>query len=312
MRLFFLILLSFCFHTVLLGQTHVGDTIYYSVNWQLVENKSESEYYKYTIKEAENKWRRKIFYSSNDQLKSDITLKSINPVIYDNVNISYHRNGQVSHQKVNGVSTSYYESGEIRSEFKKDRRIEYYQNGQRSFEIIHKTDTSDVNCRFWDVEGNPILESKTGTLEFEPDMEGNTRFIEFDNCKTVKTGYLMDGEEVLDANGSFIGGKTAYANYLRKNLKYPDQARRMGIEGKVYIQFLIEQDGSVVNAKVLRGISRDCDEEALRVISQSPAWHPATSKKKPIKQRFIIPIVFKLEGKAPSDKKKNKKNKRRS
>ena len=82
--------------------------------------------------------------------------------------------------------------------------------------------------------------------------------------------------------------------YVRKKLKYPSQARRMGIEGKVFIQFVVGKDGEITEVKVIRGVGAGCDEEAARVIKSSPKWTPGKQRGQAVKVRMVLPITFKL------------------
>jgi periplasmic protein TonB len=86
----------------------------------------------------------------------------------------------------------------------------------------------------------------------------------------------------------------AWNDFLRKNLKYPKQAREMGIEGTVYAVFEIRTDGSVQNVELLRGIGAGCDEEAMRVIKASPKWQVGKQRGRPVNVRMRLPIRFKL------------------
>jgi periplasmic protein TonB len=90
------------------------------------------------------------------------------------------------------------------------------------------------------------------------------------------------------------GGYQAFYEYVGKRMKYPPQARRMGIEGKVYIQFVVDRDGSLTEVQAVKGIGAGCDEEAVRVLQSAPKWSPPKQRGKPVKQRIIIPIIFKL------------------
>jgi protein TonB len=69
----------------------------------------------------------------------------------------------------------------------------------------------------------------------------------------------------------------------------------MGIEGKVFVEFIVDKDGKLTNIKVVRGIGGGCDEEAIRVISRMPNWKPGKQRGMPVKVRMIIPIHFVLE-----------------
>jgi protein TonB len=90
------------------------------------------------------------------------------------------------------------------------------------------------------------------------------------------------------------GGYQAFYEYVGKRLKYPAQARRMGIEGKVYVQFVVDKDGSLTEVQAVKGIGAGCDEEAVRVLQSAPKWSPPKQRGKPVKQRIILPITFKL------------------
>lgn len=92
-----------------------------------------------------------------------------------------------------------------------------------------------------------------------------------------------------------IGGMPAFYKYISDNLKYPSIAKDLAIEGRVIVQFVIEKNGSLTNIEVLRGIGGGCDEEAVRVISEARAWKPAKQRGKFVKQRKVIPIVFKVK-----------------
>lgn len=91
-----------------------------------------------------------------------------------------------------------------------------------------------------------------------------------------------------------IGGMGAFYTYVGKNLSYPNQARRMGIEGKVFVQFVVDKDGSITEVQAIKGIGAGCDEEAVRVISQAPKWKAGKQRGRPVKVRMILPITFKL------------------
>ncbi|WP_420317715.1 TonB family protein [Ekhidna sp.] len=101
-------------------------------------------------------------------------------------------------------------------------------------------------------------------------------------------------ETVVEVSASFPGGIEAFYEYISKNLKYPVQASRLGVEGRVFIQFIVEEDGSISSIEVVKGIGAGCDAEALRVLTNSPKWIPAKVNGKTIRQKLIQNIAFKL------------------
>lgn len=101
-------------------------------------------------------------------------------------------------------------------------------------------------------------------------------------------------EAVVDVQPQFPGGEEARMQYLMNNIKYPQEARDESIEGTVYVQFIVEADGSITNAKVLRGIGGGCDEEALEVVENMPDWEPGKKDGEPVRTQFNMPIRFAL------------------
>ncbi len=93
----------------------------------------------------------------------------------------------------------------------------------------------------------------------------------------------------------FQGGMAQMYAYLQKNAKYPDMEFDAGIQGKVFIEFVVERDGSVEDVKVRRGVSPGLDKEALRVVRSMPKWSPGKMNGKAVKVRFTIPVDFKLK-----------------
>jgi periplasmic protein TonB len=99
---------------------------------------------------------------------------------------------------------------------------------------------------------------------------------------------------VVEETATPKGGLPAFYKYVGEKMKYPAQARRMGVEGKVFVQFVIGKDGSINDVKIIKGIGAGCDEEASRVMQSAPAWNPGKQRGKPVKQRYTLPIIFKL------------------
>jgi protein TonB len=90
------------------------------------------------------------------------------------------------------------------------------------------------------------------------------------------------------------GGMKAFYQYISKNLTYPAFARRNNVEGRVYIEFVVEKDGSLTDIKVIKGIGGGCDDEALRIISEAPKWNPGKQRGRPVRVKMILPILFQL------------------
>ena len=106
--------------------------------------------------------------------------------------------------------------------------------------------------------------------------------------------------EYLDNMPEFPGGEKAMMEWLSQNILYPKEAVDGKIEGRVMISFVIEKDGSVSNAKVIRGIDESLDNEALRVVNAMPNWKPGMQDDQPARARFTIPVSFKLPRSTPA------------
>ena len=91
---------------------------------------------------------------------------------------------------------------------------------------------------------------------------------------------------------TFTGGDAARMKFLMKNLKYPKDARENGIEGTVYVEFVVEKNGSLTNINIKRGIGGGCDQESVRVVKLMPKWRPGMQNSKPVKTKFVMPIKF--------------------
>lgn len=91
------------------------------------------------------------------------------------------------------------------------------------------------------------------------------------------------------------GGMAGLMQFLSKNIKYPTIAQENGTQGRVTVQFVVNKDGSIVDAKVLRGVDPYLDKEALRVINSMPKWKPGMQRGKPVRVKYTVPVMFRLQ-----------------
>lgn len=113
----------------------------------------------------------------------------------------------------------------------------------------------------------------------------------------------VEEEEVVEAEiftiveemPEFPGGMQKLADYLAKNIKYPQMARESGIQGRVFVNFVVEPDGHVSNVNVMRSLGGGCDEEAMRVVKAMPKWKAGKQRGKPVRVSYILPVNFKLQ-----------------
>lgn len=124
-------------------------------------------------------------------------------------------------------------------------------------------------------------------------VEGPTEVI-FD--EPVEEVVVDDNElfTVVDQQPEFEGGYDAMMNFIKANMKYPANARRMQIEGTVHVSFIVSKTGTISDVRVLRGIMTECDREAIRVVQLMPAWKPGKQNGRNVNVRFILPLKFRL------------------
>jgi periplasmic protein TonB len=99
---------------------------------------------------------------------------------------------------------------------------------------------------------------------------------------------------IVEENAEPRGGMSAFYQYVSTQIKYPAQARRMRVEGRVFVEFVIGKDGKITDVVAVKGIGAGCDEEAVRIIQNSPPWKPGKQRGKPVRQRMVLPIIFKI------------------
>lgn len=147
------------------------------------------------------------------------------------------------------------------------------------------------------VDNDAIVEDD---LNIDAEADENTQMEEY---KAVVATQVAE-EEVAEAEiftvvedaPAYPGGDEARIRFLQENIKYPQMARESGIQGTVYVTFVVERNGSVTDVRVLRGIGGGCDEEAIRVIQAMPRWNPGKQRGKPVRVQFNMPIKFTLAG----------------
>jgi len=148
----------------------------------------------------------------------------------------------------------------------------------------------------------PIIEEIPDEVEIEEKIEVNFD-VDVKEETVIKEIQIADApvEEKADQIFDVVenppepaGGFEGWNKYLSSNLKYPTQARRMGIEGTVYVVFVVNTDGSIQDVDILRGIGGGCDEEAIRVVKAAPKWTPGRQRGRPVRVKMRLPIRFKL------------------
>ena len=147
----------------------------------------------------------------------------------------------------------------------------------------------------------PVIEIVEDEVEVE-EIEIEEVEVDEDTEIEIQEIEIVEEEEaepeifaVVEEMPSFPGGTEMLRKYMTKNVKYPAMARENSIEGTVYISFVVDPQGNIKNAKVIRGIGGGCDEEALRVVKAMPKWSPGKQRNKPVNVSCTLPVKFGLQ-----------------
>jgi protein TonB len=113
--------------------------------------------------------------------------------------------------------------------------------------------------------------------------------------KTVVSKKNQKVFDVVEQMPEFPGGMEALFKYMAENMKYPEDAKKQQVEGRVLVQFIVETDGSVSNTEVLMRVFPSLDAEAVRVISGMPKWIPGKQNGKVVRVKYTIPVSFRFK-----------------
>ena len=163
-----------------------------------------------------------------------------------------------------------------KQEEQKPQPVETPQQTTQLEIVDDDVETEDLNINA-EVEQNEVIEEYVAPEVVEEEVSETEIF------------------QIVEEMPSFPGGEGKLMEYVAKNIKYPQIARETGIQGRVFVGFVVEPDGSISNVKLLRGIGGGCDEEAMRVIKSLPKWKPGKQRGKPVRVSYQIPVFFKLQ-----------------
>jgi TonB family protein len=248
----------------------------------------------------------KSFYCVNNKIRSkefyDLSTNSGSSYLY-------HPNGRMKvkmnfkNANIFGLVTEYFSNGKVKS-------TKLYNESTRRPDL----NIFYILINAWDSTGQQMVKNKEGYYkdEFE---EGSVKnglrdsvwIISSKNSKCIekyKSGQLSEGVQQVDGKSFYYvkietsaepnGGLVKFFSKINNSLKYPQSVRRIGVEGKVFIEFIIEPTGDLTNFKIVKGIHKDCDQEAIRVISLTSPWLPARQRGVPVRTKYSLPINFKL------------------
>jgi TonB family protein len=259
---------------------------YFDKDWKATSDTTIAQFYR-TIDEVNGIYIVKDFFWS-DTLQMIAECSSTSPKLnFDGKAKWYFSNGRMQKEAFyeknspRGVMKTYYENGTLHS-------VQIYGKDKYSF------------CQYWNSEGVPMLVNGTGFVieETSDFMYASHREVK---DSTVVASYSISkiNQDTLyvlcDKAAAYKGGQKKLYKGLSEVFRYPAEARRFGIEGRVFVQFVVNEQGQTTDVKVIKGLGYGCDEAAMDAISKQNKWIPANHKGKPVKSTMVIPMAFKLK-----------------
>jgi periplasmic protein TonB len=122
--------------------------------------------------------------------------------------------------------------------------------------------------------------------------DDNTPLIPVEYHPEIDENKIEDAVNVSEKPFFGIGGDNEFRGWISKNIHYPEEAIAAEVQGRVYVKFVVEKDGSISNVKVSRSVDPELDKEAIRVIEASPKWNPGKQQGKPVRVNYYFPITF--------------------
>jgi TonB family protein len=166
--------------------------------------------------------------------------------------------------------------------------------GPEAPESLAQMATADITAK---IEAAASDSSASDSSASEPEMLRQIDVARADTDTVVNVNQIFT---IVDQAPQFSGGREALQSYLASTLEYPEIARRAGIQGMVVVQFVVNEQGQILDPVVLRNLGAGLDEEALRAVRNMPRWEPGVHKGVPVKVRFTLPIPFKLPEGTPA------------
>ena len=141
------------------------------------------------------------------------------------------------------------------------------------------------------VDDNVELEDELELDDMEMDEDQNVEIMDFEEEVEVDENQIFVAVEKMP---NFPGGQAALMKYLQKNLKYPRLAQENGIQGRVYVNFVVGKKGEITKIKIVKGVDKSLDQEAMRVVQNMPHWEPGEQMGKAVNVSCNVPINFNL------------------
>jgi TonB family protein len=256
---------------------------YFDSKWHAVFDSTTAVYYR-TVENAGAGFIVRDYYKSTDKLQMVAECSSVSPeLVQEGKATFYHENGLIKSEgtyhkdKASGLHKTYYLTG-------KPQTVTRFDGDEETY--IH----------YWSEEGAELIPNGSGTIKITNENLPDSYSIIKDSLLFAQYT-ILDGDSVFSVTEvmpEYIGGLESFYRTVPGIIKYPKSARKMGIEGTVYVGFVVTKTGDMDHFKVVKGIQQECDAEALNAVKQMKKWHPGSLNGKPVSVKYVMPIKFKL------------------
>ncbi len=264
----------------------LNDTTYFDSDWkQTLAGSNDAQYFR-TFERKQSDIQLSNWYISNGQLLNTGLVFQMNPLKYQGLVKWYFDNGQV--QRI----ASFDKGVNVGEEFF------YKENGSPESHFLYK-DGEKLTIQKWDEQGSPLLKNGTGKVSKMDRYNTLLEYEEFKDFVCIEHFVVRQPQEdtiylIMDEEPFYRGGMKELYLQIGNSVEYPKSARRAGVEGLVYVMFIVDENGKVVEPKITRGIHPECDAEALQAVTTASDWIPASHKGKNVKSRLVLPVFFRL------------------
>jgi TonB family protein len=267
------------------GQSREVITAYFDRDWLELRDSVNARFYR-TVEETGDAFIVRDYYISGKLQMVAECSQATPKMIFDGKRVLYYENGVVQEEGLfeesvrSGIHKFFYESGKPKAEIlyqEKDQRYHYYLSE----------------------DGQDLIPNGNGFVQ--GDSKRHRQFTEIENFVAIALFSVEDETNdtvytSLNKLPEYGGGYEQLGRDISARLTYPKSARRLGIEGTVYVQFIVDKTGGVTACNVIKGVSAACDAEAVAAVSALQRWEPGIHHGRAVRTRFVLPVKFKLKG----------------
>ena len=234
------------------------------------------------------------------QIGSDVLLKDIHYTGQEEA-VTYTVTGSVTDESGKALEGAVVTTGNLTAETDKDGKYSL-QLGAGKHELTitkagYQTATTSVTVTEGNVEAKAVKTTEE-PVQVAPVLKDTAKPVEVKYIPVEVTEKLQGTPffEVVEQMPEYPGGMAAAMEYIQKNMRYPETAKKNGTQGRVTVQFIVDKEGNVTEPKVIRAVDKDLDAEAIRLVGTMPKWKPGMQKGQAVAVKYTLPVMFRLEG----------------